>query len=372
MDELEENNRHISLSKDDFKRLNPNTLTCPIFKSRRDAEITKAVYRCVPVLVDRTRHEGGDPWGIRFVRMFDQTNDAELFHTAKQLEEAGFKRDGAFWKKRKQVFLPLYEAKMVQVYDHRAASVVVNDTNWMRQGQTDATTIVQHQNPEYSAEPRWWVEGRHVSEILGEAVRPAYVAFKDVTSRTNTRTMIAAIIPHVAVLNSAPLILTDKQITETQQCCLLANLNSVVFDFVARQKVGGLHLNFFIVEQLPAFTPDFYQRRCAWSKREKLAKWITDRVLKLTCVSNDMKPLAEAAGFKPLIHKWDPSERAELQAELNAAFFLLYGVRREDVEYILSTFNGIKKESEGLLTGGTTSGRILACYDKFWQAASSS
>ena len=61
-----------------------------------------------------------------------------------------------------------------------------------------------------------------------------------------------------------------------------------------------------------------------------------------------------------------------MQAELDAAFFLLYGVRREDVEYILSTFNGIKKESEGLLTGGTTSERILACYDKFWEAASSS
>ena len=86
-----------------------------------------------------------------------------------------------------------------------------------------------------------------------------------------------------------------------------------------------------------------------------------------------MKPLAEAAGFKPLVHKWDVSERAQLQAELDAAFFLLYGVRREDVEYILSTFNGIKRESEGvLLTGGATVERILAYYDKFWEAAAGS
>jgi hypothetical protein len=372
MEDLRERDRHISLSRDDFKRLNPNTLTCPVFRSRRDAEITKAIYRCVPVLVDKTRHEGGNPWGIRFVRMFDQTNDAELFRTARQLEEAGFKRDGPLWKKRKQVFLPLYEAKMVQMYDHRAASVVVDEANWMRQGQTDATTLVQHQNPEYTVKPRWWVEADHVSETLGAAVRPAYIAYKDVTSPTNTRTMIAALIPHVAVLNSAPLILTDGRITETQQGCLLGNLNSVVLDFVARQKVGGLHLNFFIVEQLPAFAPDFYQRRCAWSKREKLAKWIADRVLKLTCVSHDMKPLAEAAKFKPLIHKWDPGERAELQAELDAAFFLLYGVRREDMEYILSTFNGIRKESEGALPGTTTRERILACYDRFWEAAATS
>ncbi|MCX5646551.1 MAG: N-6 DNA methylase [Phycisphaerae bacterium] len=52
MEDLEEDNRHISLTKDDFKRLNPNTLTCPVFRSKRDAEITKAVYRCVPILLN--------------------------------------------------------------------------------------------------------------------------------------------------------------------------------------------------------------------------------------------------------------------------------------------------------------------------------
>jgi hypothetical protein len=367
MDDLRENSRHITLSRDDFKRLNPNTLTCPVFRSRRDAEITKAIYRCVPVLVDKTRREGGNPWGIRFFTMFHQTNDAELFHTAKQLEKAGFKRDGPLWKKRKQVFLPLYEAKMAQMYDHRAASVVVEDTNWMRQGQTDGTTLVQHQNPEYTVEPRWWVEATEVLQAVGKELPAGFLAFKDITSPTNQRTMIAAAIPWTGVTNHLPLMLTDCE--PRGNLCLLANLNAVVLDYVTRQKIGGVTLNFFIVEQLPIFGPDFYQRRCAWSKREKLEKWIADRVLKLTCVSHDMKPLAEAAGFKPLIHKWDPSERAELQAELDAAFFLLYGIRREDVEYILSTFNGIRKESEGLLTGGTTSERILACYDRFWEAA---
>jgi hypothetical protein len=83
-----------------------------------------------------------------------------------------------------------------------------------------------------------------------------------------------------------------------------------------------------------------------------------------------MKPLAEAAGFKPLVHKWDPMERADLMAELDAAFFLLYGIERQDMEYILSTFNGIAKESEGPFPGGTTLERILACYDKFRQEAS--
>ncbi|OHB61807.1 MAG: hypothetical protein A2Y76_08125 [Planctomycetes bacterium RBG_13_60_9] len=373
MDDLEDNNRHISLKRDDFKRLNPNTLTCPVFRSKRDAEITKAIYRCVPILVDKTRKEGGNPWQLQFSTMFHQSADAEHFHTPDQLSADGFKRDGPRWKKRKQVFLPLYEAKMIQMYDHRAASVIVDQSNWMRQGQTDATTLVQHQYPEFLVEPRWWVAECEVQRVLSGRDATKLIAFKNVTSPTNERTMIAAFIPYCGVVHSSPLVFTGEHITARRTTCLLANINSLVYDFVCRQKIGGINLSYFIIEQNPTFPPDFYTRACAWDRKRTLEKWISERVLKLTCVSNDMKPLAEAAGFKPLVHKWDVSERAQLQAELDAAFFLLYGVRREDVEYILSTFNGIKRESEGaLLTGGATVERILAYYDKFWEAAAGS
>ena len=66
MEDLEERDRHIRLSGDDIRLLNPNTRTCPIFRTRRDAEITKAIYRRVPVLVDANR-EGptGNPWGVQ-------------------------------------------------------------------------------------------------------------------------------------------------------------------------------------------------------------------------------------------------------------------------------------------------------------------
>ena len=148
--------------------------------------------------------------------------------------------------------------------------------------------------------------------------------------------------------------------------CLLANLNAFVLDYVVRQKIGGVTLNFFIVEQLPVFPPDFYFEKCPWDKKQTLEKWISDRVLKLTCTSNDMLPLAEAAGFKEKVHKWKPSERDELTAELNAAYFVLYGLKRDDVEYILSTFQGLQKELP--LLGNTTTTRILQYYDKFTQS----
>jgi hypothetical protein len=221
---------------------------------------------------------------------------------------------------------------------------VVESANWMRQGQTEPTSLVEHQNPEFVVQPRWWVEEDAVNSVLEGRVQPAYLCYKDVTSPTNQRTMIAAMIPHVALSNSAPMLLTGEGICLRQVCCLLANLNSLALDFVARQKVGGVHLNFFIVNQLPMFPPDRYAERCPWAKRQTLERWISDRVLKLTCTADDMRSLAEAAGFDPPVHKWNAGERAELTAELDAAFFHLYGIDRDDAEYILGTFGGAKRD----------------------------
>ncbi len=141
-------------------------------------------------------------------------------------------------------------------------------------------------------------------------------------------------------------------------------MNSLVFDYVTRQKIGGVTLNFFIVNQLPAFPPEHYAKPCPWSKRTSLENWISERVLKLTCTANDLKPFAEAAGFDPSVHRWDPDARAELLAELDAAFFHLYGVERENVEYILGTFAGLREQAEGLLDKHSTAARILEVFDR--------
>jgi len=347
MDELEERDRHIRLTADDIALLNPNTRTCPIFRTRHDAEITKAIYRRVSILIDRNRERGGNPWGIRFFTMFHQTNDAEHFVEAAWFLSNRYTLEGNQWTKKTRRFLPVYEAKMVQMYDHRAASVITDETNWVRQGQTSETTLVQHQNPEYATLPRFWVRDETVHDLLGDTRPPAFLTFKDVTSPTNTRTMIAAFAPCVGVVNSAPIVFTGLDVR--QETCLLANLNSFAFDFVARQKISGIHLNFFIVEQLPTFPPHEYDRACPWEAGITLRDWIAERVLKLTCTAEDMLPLAEACDFTAgnledhdgRLHRWDTADRRHLMAELDAAYFILYGIDGEDARYILSTFSGV-------------------------------
>jgi hypothetical protein len=376
MEDLEERDRHIALSGDDIKLLNPNTRTCPIFRTRRDAEITKSIYRRVPVLVDRSR-EGrtGNSWGIKFMTMFHQTNDAELFREAETLKSEGFKLKRNRWVKGKQECLPLYEAKMFRPYDHRHGTVYEDTTNWINQGQTYEATLVQHQNPEYVVQPRWWVDEARIDGSLNADKNPVFLTFRDITRSTDVRTFLATVIPFCGAINTAPIItFEDRPIRN--QLCLLACLNSIPLDFVAKQKAGHIHMNFFIVEQLPVPSPDTYAKPCPWDRKTILETWISERVLKLTCTAEDMLPLAEACGFASgsfqaeydgRLNKWDDAERAQLMAELDAAYFHLYGINRDDAEYILSTFKGIHDRSPLLADARSTAEHVLQTYDRFAQ-----
>ena len=130
-------------------------------------------------------------------------------------------------------------------------------------------------------------------------------------------------------------------------------------------------MNFFIVEQVPTLPPDTYDKPCPWDRRTTLESWISQRVLKLTCTAEDMLPLADACDFTGgsfqaeyggRLNKWDEAERAELMAELDAAFFHLYGIARDDVEYILSTFKGIHDQQTLFPARSSIAQRIVQKY----------
>ncbi|MEM1213542.1 MAG: DNA methyltransferase [Planctomycetota bacterium] len=371
VEELENPKRRITLSGDDIKLLNPNTRTCPIFRSRRDAEITKAIYRRIPVLIDQARKKTGNPWGINFWTMFHQSGDAEHFRDPDELRDAGYTLADGQWDKRKgPQFHQVYEAKMVQAYDHRATSVVTKKSNWLRHGQKAETTPAEHQSPEFRVTPRWWASEHAIQEATSYD-KPVFLAFKDISSATNQRTMIASFIPRVGVTHHLPMIAAD--VTMRRSSCLLANLNCFGYDFMARQKLGGTTFGFYHLMQIPTFAPDRYDEPCPWDGRTTLEDWIAERVLKLSCTAEDMLPLAEACDFTSgsfeaeyggRLHKWNDRDRAQLTAELDAAYFHLYGLDRGDAQYILSTFNGIHDPSP-LFNGTSVADHILDTYDQF-------
>jgi hypothetical protein len=101
----------------------------------------------------------------------------------------------------------------------------------------------------------------------------------------------------------------------------------LIFDFVTRHKVGGNHLNFFIVKQLPIIPPDWYT--------EEDIEYISSRVLELVYTAYDMKPFAEDMGYDGEPFIWDEQRRAILRAELDAKYAKLYGLTRDELRYIL-------------------------------------
>ena len=355
-DTINDPDRCFPLAPSHFARVNPNTGTAPVFRTRRDAEITRRIYERHPVLVDRSQGEVRNVWPVGYLRMFDMTNDSRLFRTASELRADGhYPVQGNRWKKGDELYLPLYEGKMVQAFDHRAASVVVNSENLNRPAQPREATHEEHTDVEWSPEPQYWV----AASECGWDDRSSWVlGFKDITSPTNIRTFIAALFPAVAFGNKVPILMSEAK--DRTEWLLAANLNSVVFDFVTRQKLQGQTLNLYIVEQLPVIAPDAYDRQFGTTSARDLVR---DHLLRLTYTAHDMAPFARDLGYDGPPFVWDEEERRHLRARLDALYFHLYGLDKDDAEYVLGTFPIVRRDDEKHFGSYRTRDLVLAYMD---------
>ena len=367
MNEIEDRDRCFSLSAQDFARVNPNTGTAPIFRSRRDAELTAAIYQRLPVLVNRSSGEEVKVWPLKYERMFDMTNDSDKFRTRQELQEqeGAWPIGGNRFDSAEGHWLPLYEGKMVQAYDHRAASIVVNPENQHRPAQPVAASVEQHQAPDWLPSPQFWVRASDCGWPDG---RGWVLGFKEITAPTNIRTMIAALMPAVGFGNKVPILKATGG--ETDSWLLAANFNSMVFDFVVRQKIQGQTLNLFIVEQFPVVpNARFHDIRFG---PKSAAEVIREAVLELTYTAHDMAPFAADLGHvddsgqpKPPF-PWDEDRRLHLRAKLDAVFFHLYGIEdRDDIRHIYASFPIVERQETAAYSHYRTRDLCLAWMNAF-------
>lgn len=513
VEHLQDPRRRFSLTRDDFALINPNTRTCPVFRSERDAELTKKLYQTAPVLIKEAAvdAEGNvleaevNPWSITFSQgLFNMTSDSGLFHDTSTAPG-------------QPPLLPLYEAKMIHQFDHRWATYVDAADSETGEVETAGVSNAQKEDPAFTVRPRYWVDEREVlariaqvptrvarawlalhaahrtaahdaedsamdellhalaqwvagelfhrsagtppkasgwapayalphiastelqlraqflrlsdvlrgegittkralvqfpkwsaqnthirladdelttlakalrSTALADALRellaewmdrrsPLWVmGWRDITNATNERTVIASVAPRAGVGNNMPLMFFGPGSTPGTLAALLGNLCSLTFDFVARHKVGGTHLNYFIYKQLPVLPPDRYTPAAL--------DFIVPRVLELTYTAHDLKHWAdELAGYDPRLgHErgqpfaWDPERRARLRAELDAYYAHLYDLTREELRYILDpvdvmgsgypseTFRVLKEGEVGSYGEYRTRRLILEAWDR--------
>lgn len=452
VDELHDARRRFELTPQEFKLINPNTLTCPIFRCQRDAALTKKLYRAAPVLLEEAPKDAvgsllaaANPWGVRFQRMFDMSEDSDLFRDTPAPDDR--------WPAR-----PLYEAKMVHQFDHRWGSYTAALPG--EEPDPEDVTPEQKADPNFVVRPRYWVDERHVlariarvpdgvrkqwwvlhfetdttkraaslgklqSALLGWMVgelflrelgdevlapllpqqnhrvvaaverqletghretwrqlreqgwttrkglktMPAWgkdvedarlsdaeiaalelalasshqaqlellnewleqrsprwlIGWRDICRSTDYRTLISSVVPRAGVGDK--FLLMRSTASAPLQAALLGCLDSLVCDFIARQKVGGTSFKYFTMRQIAVLSPEQYSAADL--------DFIVPRVLELTYTTHDMRPWAEDLGYTGAPFVWDPDSRARLRGELDAYYAQLYGLTRDELQYIL-------------------------------------
>ena len=453
--EIDHPERRFELTENEIARINPNTKTAPVFRSRADAELTAKLYTRTPVLIaERPQEEGGDvnPWGITFQTMFHMSGDSGFFRTHSQMELEGWGREGADWVRETAVGVerrvPLYEAKMIHHFDHRWATYGAGASE-DEEGARDCT-LAEKQNPAFEPSPRYWVleeemslraarvptalksavrlaraesgkgrrkanadvdesaraaalkalatwfagaipalrghqareadifnllgreqdwrgalkasperflidpktlvsgaemqretplteadliliakspkEGLALAELLIDTKQPRWLmGWRDIALRSVERTVIASAFPRVGTNHKVPLFYLSQP--PRLAAAFLANMTSLSFDYIARQKIGGSSLTYFYLKQFPVLPPSTYSI-------DDL-NFLVSRVLELTYTSYAMKPWAEDLGHSGTPFGWNEDRRGHLRAELDVFFARKYGLTEDELQYVL-------------------------------------
>lgn len=346
VDHLLDPRRIYTLKTSDFARLNPNTKTCPVFRTSRDASLTAKIYRNSTILLNE--ENGNNPWDVKFGSMFNMATDSNLFRTHAQLAEAGaILKGNVFTTIDGNKYVPLYEGKMIWHYNHHYGTW---PTEGGRPNSINMPSLDELSNPNSYLIPWYWVPLTEVNErlkkrdnegnLVWEWEHKWLIGFRKLTNATTERTFICTPIPNAKGLgDSVTLLYAERGTVPVASLC--AMLTSLVYDYTVRQKVGGTNMNIFFVKQLPVLTPDQIPSAMQWQ--------IVKRVAELCYFNHDMDgwaselweemseeqraELPQLGAQQPWVY--NPERRAILQAELDAIFAHLYGLNTEDLVYIL-------------------------------------
>ncbi len=345
--QLTQKERYFSLSPEEFWSISPNTGHIPLFRTYVDYELNLKFYNNHQILISQK----GSNNNIEFRKgLFNMSSDSKYF--LKKPEGSAF---------------PLYEAKMIWHYNHRFASYALKGKIKGKGGrglpELDNTYF---ENPIFLPEPQYWI----ASDVLSNAI-PAFwkknwfLVFRDIASAKLERTSVFSVIPKAAVGDTC-LLLFPKKIEELITLQYIANFNTIVFDYLLRQKLSGTHLSFFVFKQIPVIENHSYS--------DDIKIVIYQKTFELIYSSWDIKafaddvwkeadaPLREAIqqqwndnrdatgghtwsppewcetdmeGCPLPPFKWDEERRATLKAELDAIYAKLYGLTTEELRYIL-------------------------------------
>ena len=394
---LNDPSRRYVISAEVIRAVNPNTLNCPTFRSAVDALLVTAIHCRHPILVNDASGVDGNRWRVTFTTMFHMTNDSSTFTTLEELSLMGATLEGNVFRTSNGDYVPLYEAKLVHQFNHRAATfegVPVND-----RFKTHAGTVTPKEtdlsDPNWTPLPRFWISEQELRSRCPADVR-FHTGFRNAISATaDSRSLVATVLPRVAVGNSLPLI--HSKIGAAATAVLTVTLNAFATDYVLRQKASGGNLNFYVLKQIPIPDPATLDQKAVWhSSQCTVHDWLLPRALELTYTAWDLESFARACEWTGSPFLWDEDRRFALRCEVDAALFHLYlsaeadgdwrplraettegrsrlkesfPTPRDAVAYIMDTFPVVRRKDEQKYTGDYRTKRVvLEIYDAMQEA----
>jgi len=306
INDLKDEERKFSLSEDDFRLISPNTGLCPTFRYKVDASLVLKIYTKSGVFIEDNQNNG-NKWGASIKRIFSTSYDGEWFI---KYSSHNFDLKNHFF---------VYEAKLFHQFDHRYATYEGNEVRefpYLEKGPNSSITalrLIKNNEVNRRLELQNWSKNY-------------LLAYRDITNATNIRTCIASILPKCATDDTIRVIFIGFG-TANEHALLLANLNSLVLDYSARNTVPSTHLSEYLAKQLPILSPDFYDNRDY--------KFIIPRVVELVYTDWDLLSFAAEIGIKHQPFRWEEDRRFSLRAELDAYYTRLYGLNRDELKYIL-------------------------------------
>ena len=345
LDHLLDPNRIYTLRTDDFATLNPNTKTCAVFRTAKDAAIAAKIYRRCPILINDIT--GENPWNARISNMMHMSHDSGDFKTFEDLQNEHASISGnTFTTLAGQTYVPVYEGKMIWLYNHHYGTW---PTSGPRPNAIPNVEIDELSNENSLILPWYWTPVEDVMSKLekldneGNVIwkwnHPWLLGYRKISNATNERTFVSSIIP---LPNGAGDSIIYVMIDNVLHSALVQGIfSSLTFDYISKQKMGGSNMSNFITKQLPVLSLEQIP--------DEMIMPIVSRVARLCYFNHDLDGWAEEL-WNELSPKqqteipelgrkecfiYDPEKRAVLQAELDAIFAHLYGLDTEDLRYIL-------------------------------------
>jgi hypothetical protein len=304
----------IEYTRAQVERFSPKTKAILEIRDRRDLGILEKIYSNSVLLGDQGEHG----WGIKYAQGdFNMTTDAKLFPPRPWWEESGYHPDkyGRWIAPNGDVALPLYEGRMIGQFD-------LTQKGWISgkgRGAVWRTIPVANKvmEPQYLMAESVFVEN--------QPNRPeSKVAHMRIGSATNERSTIAAVVGAVPTGDTAAVLWTGNL---ERDLALSAILNSLTFDSLMRRRLGGLHLDYHVFEQMPL--PRL---------NDGIAKILAGCAAQLTFVGGPSellrKKFVRETGEDPP-EVIDPRERRRLRAMVDAVVAWAYGLSVKDLRYLL-------------------------------------